>query len=291
MPGYHTLRLPDGYRALLKLSPVGFAWEWLRRNHEYRALWATAPADAMRPSTQARASARRNASVTTTLCRHPLGRRSAHLGLSFPVPPEVPATDLPLIGWVPERRTDTVTVVRPVTWARSLGALRFEPARWGRAYRLEAEGGAHLLIHRHGSLELTLWLPAELEPIEGEPFGIYVHPDQHHAARVAAVARFRRAIGMGPPLRFAPYRDAPRQAAMLAIHDAAADGMTLRDIAATLLPLMPDDWRTSSERSDLRRLQDTGAWMRTGGYLSLLNGRVTSIRAHSSQGQRHPPSR
>ncbi|WP_010161973.1 DNA -binding domain-containing protein [Sphingomonas sp. PAMC 26617] len=196
----------------------------------------------------------------------------------------MPATDRPLIGWAPERLADTVTVVRPVTWARPLGALRFEPARWGRAYRLEAEGGAHLLIRRHGAPELALWLPADLEPSEGEPFGIYVHPDHHHAARVAAVARFRRAIGMGPPLRFAPYRDAPRQAAMLAIHDAAADGMTLRDIAATLLPLMPDDWRTSSERSDLRRLQDTGLWMRTGGYLSLLSGRSTSIRAHSSPG-------
>lgn len=84
MPGYHTLRLPDGYRALLELSPASFAWEWLRRNPEYRALWATAPADAMRASAQARASARRNAGVTTALRQHPLGRRSAHLGLTFP---------------------------------------------------------------------------------------------------------------------------------------------------------------------------------------------------------------
>ncbi|WP_221885164.1 transcriptional regulator domain-containing protein [Sphingomonas sp. TF3] len=84
MPGYHTLRLPDRYRALLELSSVGFAWEWLRRNPEYRALWATAPADAIRASAQARASARRNAGVTTTLRQHPLGRRAAHLGLTFP---------------------------------------------------------------------------------------------------------------------------------------------------------------------------------------------------------------
>jgi hypothetical protein len=141
-----------------------------------------------------------------------------------------------------------------------------------------------LLIRRHGAPELALWLPVELEPNEGGPFGLYVHPDQHHAARVAAVARFRRAIGIGPPLRFAPYRAAHLQAAMLAIHDAAADGMTLRDIAATLLPVMPDDWRASSERSDLRRLRDKGLWMRATGYLSLLCSGVTSSRARSSQG-------
>lgn len=84
MPGYHTLRLPDRYRALLDLSSAGFAWEWLRRNPEYRALWGAAPAAAMRASAQATASARRNAGIITTLRRHPLGRRSAPLGLTFP---------------------------------------------------------------------------------------------------------------------------------------------------------------------------------------------------------------
>lgn len=84
MPGYHILRLPDRYRALLNLSPAGFAWEWLRRNPEYRALWETAPAAVKRASAQAMASARRSAGITTILPRHPLGRRSAHLGLTFP---------------------------------------------------------------------------------------------------------------------------------------------------------------------------------------------------------------
>lgn len=137
---------------------------------------------------------------------------------------------------------------------------------------MEANGGAHLLNRRHGAPELALWLPAELEPVEGEPFGLYVHPDLHHPVRVTAVARFRRAIGIGPPLRATPYRDAHRQSAMLAIHDAAANGTSLRDIAAVLLPVMPDDWRTSSERSDLRRLQDSGLRMKAAGYRSLLYG-------------------
>ena len=84
MPGYHALRLPEQYRALLDLSPARFAWEWLRRNPDYRALWTTAPAVATRASAQATAAARRNAAVVTVLPRHPLGGRSALLGLTFP---------------------------------------------------------------------------------------------------------------------------------------------------------------------------------------------------------------
>jgi len=175
-----------------------------------------------------------------------------------------------LLGWSPELRTHALTLVRPVAWVRSLGALRFTPARWGRAYRLEAEGGAHLLIRRHGAPELALWLPADLEPVEGEAFGLYVHPDQHHAARVQAVARFRRTIGIGPSPHVVPMRDAHRQAAMLAVHDLAAASPSLRDIAGALLPVMPDDWRTSSERSDLRRLRDAALQMASHGYRSLL---------------------
>jgi hypothetical protein len=272
MPGYHALRLPERYRALLDLPPAAFAWEWLRRNPEYRTLWATAPAAAGRASAHAIAAARRDAGIVTVIPQHPLGSRSANLGLTFPASPEVPATDQPLLGWSPELHTNAITVVRPVPWARSVASLRFTPSRWGRAYRLETEGGAHLLIRRQGAPELSLWLPAELEPAEGEPFGLYVHPDGHHAARVAAVARFRRAIGIGPPLRVMRFRGAHRQAAMLAIHDAVAAGTSLRDIAQTLLPVVPDEWRTSAERSDLRRLQEGAVRLSAFGYPSLLRG-------------------
>jgi hypothetical protein len=84
MPGYHMLRLPEKYRVLLDLPPAGFAWEWLRRSAEYRALWAKAPAAAPRASAHVIAAARRNADIVTTIPRHPLGRRSARLGLTFP---------------------------------------------------------------------------------------------------------------------------------------------------------------------------------------------------------------
>ncbi|WP_165384332.1 DNA -binding domain-containing protein [Sphingomonas paucimobilis] len=125
-------------------------------------------------------------------------------------------------------------------------------------------------MRRHGSAELALWLPTRLAPRPGEPFGLYLHPDGHAADRLRAAAMLRRALGLGPPLRQVPYRDAHRQAAMLFIHDLAADGLPLRDIAAQLLPAWPDDWRSSSERSDFRRLAETAGAMVAGGWRALL---------------------
>lgn len=58
---------------------------------------------------------------------------------------------------------------------------------------------------------------------------------------------------------------------MLCIYDMAQTGTSLRDIAAALVAPMPDDWRSSSVRSDLRRLADAGAVMVDRGYRSLLH--------------------
>lgn len=164
-----------------------------------------------------------------------------------------------------------LTVVRPVPWAQRLGDLRFWPDQWsGRLIRIAAPGGSALLLRRHGAPEMTLWLPAGLEPEPGGALGLYLHPDRHHADRVRVASQFRRAIGLGPPLRTAPFAHAHRHAAMLYIHDRQAEGASLRDIAAELLDPMPDDWRSSSERADLRRLAETASALVDGGYGSLL---------------------
>lgn len=164
-----------------------------------------------------------------------------------------------------------LTIVRPVPWAQRLGELRFQPAQWGdRLIRIAAPGGTSLLLRQHGAPELALWLPAGLEPEPGGAFGLYLHPDRHHADRLRAVSRFRRAIGLGPPLRLRPFAHAHRHAAMLYIHDRRTDGASLRDIAAALLDPMPEDWRSNSQRSDLRRLADAASALVAGGYRSLL---------------------
>lgn len=83
MPGYNNLDLPKVYRAMLDLSAPGFAWEWLRRNPDFRSLWAGAGAAARRASTQAIVAAHRVTSSVTELGRHPLADRMAPWGLSF----------------------------------------------------------------------------------------------------------------------------------------------------------------------------------------------------------------
>jgi len=171
---------------------------------------------------------------------------------------------------MPDLRIATISLVRPLPWARALPGLRFTPDRWGAALALKAPAGTHILVRRHGSPELALWLPERLAPRTGEPFGLYLHPDAHTADRLRVAAMLRRGLGVGPPLKHVPYRDAHRQTAMLCIHDLAADGLPLRDIAAQLLPAWPDDWRSSSERSDLRRLSDAATAMVAGGYRALL---------------------
>ena len=168
-----------------------------------------------------------------------------------------------------------MSLVRPLPWARAVAGLRFTPDRWGPGvFRMEAPSGAHLLVRRHGAPELALWLPADLSPSIGEPFGLYLHADRHHADRVRAASLLARAIESMRPLRQRRRPKADRQAAMLCIHDLRREGAMLRDIAVMLLDPAPDDWRTSSERSDLRRLAETAARMVAGDYRLLFDRRT-----------------
>ena len=163
-------------------------------------------------------------------------------------------------------------------WAKAIDGLPFEPERWGnRMIRIAAPGGTHLYIRRPRADDLALWLPAELTPARGKPFGIYVHAERVRSDRALAALTFRRAIGHGVPLRSTPFGQAFRQTAMLCIHDLAASGASLRDIADALLDPLPDDWRSSSERSDLRRLADAAAEMTAGGYRRLIGPRVAGL--------------
>lgn len=190
---------------------------------------------------------------------------------AFAPSPDIGALDRPVFAWLPAIDTAVLTIIRPVAWAHSIANLTFRPDRWGdRLIRIDAPDGAHLLIRRHGAPDLPIWLPAGFEPKAGGAFGFYLHPDRHHGERVRAIALFRRAVGLGPPLRVRPFAHATRHAAMLYIYDRQSAGASLRDIAAELLDPMPDDWRSSSERSDLRRLAETASALVAGGYRSLL---------------------
>ncbi|MGH6613376.1 transcriptional regulator domain-containing protein [Sphingomonas sp.] len=83
MPGYQRMRLPEAYRVLLTLNARGFAWEWVRRNPDFRAIWAGAGAAARRSSELAQTAIRRSARTIIDLPEHPLARRWSLWGLTF----------------------------------------------------------------------------------------------------------------------------------------------------------------------------------------------------------------
>ncbi len=83
MPGYHRLRLPDAYRALTTLDPRGFAWEWLRRNPDFRAIWFAAGTAAQRACAHAETALLRSRRPIVDLPQHALARRWSPWGLTF----------------------------------------------------------------------------------------------------------------------------------------------------------------------------------------------------------------
>ena len=83
MPGYHRLRLSSEYQALTSLDARGFAWEWLRRIPEFRAIWQTASTAGARAAASADSAVRRSARPLVDLPQHPLARRWTPWGLTF----------------------------------------------------------------------------------------------------------------------------------------------------------------------------------------------------------------
>ncbi len=138
-------------------------------------------------------------------------------------------------------------------------------------FRLVAPGGSHLLVRRHGTLEQAFWLPSRVAPRVGEPFCFYLHADLDHAKRLRAAARIARGIGRDLVCRPTARPNAFRQVAMLYVYDAIHVGTGLHAIGDALLDCMPEPWRSSSERSDLRRLAESSEKLAAGAYRSLLN--------------------
>jgi len=83
MPGYNRLRLPEAYRALANLSARGFAWEWLRRNYDFRQIWTRHGDLAKRPTALAHAAVHRSARPFVDIRQHPLSVRWSPWGLTF----------------------------------------------------------------------------------------------------------------------------------------------------------------------------------------------------------------
>lgn len=83
MPGYQHFHLPPPYRALASLGARALAWEWLRRNPDFRALWTGAPSAVRRADAALLASLARSRRPRIDIALHPMAKRWAPWGLTF----------------------------------------------------------------------------------------------------------------------------------------------------------------------------------------------------------------
>lgn len=83
MPGYQHFYLPPPYRALASLGARALAWEWVRRNPDFRALWAGASPAVRRADAALLASLARSRRPRIDIALHAQAKRLAPWGLTF----------------------------------------------------------------------------------------------------------------------------------------------------------------------------------------------------------------
>jgi len=230
-----------GWPSLSRLTVPGFAWEFLRRNPDYRAEFA-------RGGTPDGAGE---------------ARLSDRWGLRFPVDPALPAARAEVF-W----REDVAPglVVRMIADAAGQGRPTRAPQALGRPRR--GEDGLHLRL----AAGLQLLLRGEARP-DG-PVLVVLSFDQDFGLRVRAVEALQRVVmGRGQPRSRLTSAQRTRLARSLMALDGALREDSYRDIARTIFgaeALEREDWRTASVRDVTIRLVRTGKGLMRGGYLKLL---------------------
>jgi len=221
----------------------GLAWEFLRRNPNYRsdyALWRREERDPAAP----------------------IDRR---WGLRFAANPQLPA-DQASVFWLPEVAPGVVLRLEPRRFDGASEAPRGLP----KGQFVRAEDGLHLR---------TDWGLQVLVHGDDQPGGqliVALAYDEHLRLRVRAVDALERLTAGRPPpkshLTDAQFRRLTR---CLTALDADLANETYRDIAARIYgasAVARESWKTSTVRASTIRLVQAGRALMNGGYLKLLRG-------------------
>lgn len=230
-----------GWPSLARLTVPGFAWEFLRRNPDYRAEFARAW------NTGGAGEA----------------RLDDRWGLRFPVDPALPAQNAEVF-W----REDVAPgiVVPMVAGAAGQGRPARTPSPVGIPRR--GEDGLHVRL----AAGLQLLLRGEAKP-EG-PVLVVLGFDQDFGLRVRAVETLQRlSTGRAQPRSRLTSAQRTRLARSLVALDGALRNDSYRTIAGAVFgaeAMEREDWRTASVRDATIRLVRTGRALMRGGYLKLL---------------------
>ena len=238
-----ALPAPGALRAGEHRSVADYAWEFLRRNPDYRA-------DFQR-------SAGERGTARDTI--------NPHWGLRFPADPAV-AAGRAEVFWRPDIApgvvipldADDATSDPPAARLGPVGPLRRD------------EDGLHLRMG--GGLQLFLRGAARADG----PLIVVLALDQDFGLRVRAVQALHRAVtGAEPPRSRLTAAQRLRLDRSLTALDGALNQESYRTIAETLFGaavVEREIWKTSSVRGVTIRLVHTGKALMRGGYLKLLKG-------------------
>lgn len=220
----------------------GLAWEFLRRNPDYRSAYAGWRRERREPAA-------------------PIDRR---WGLRFAADPQLGA-DEASVFWLPEVAPGVVLRLEPGEGERSRAG---RPLPAGQCVR--AEDGLHLR---------TAWglqvLVRGGGPVD-QPLFVALAYDEHLRLRVRAVDALERiSAGRPPPKSHLTDAQLVRLNRCLIALDGALAGRSYRTIAADVFgagALVGEPWKTAAIRGATIRLVQTGRGLMNGGYLKLLRG-------------------
>lgn len=244
-------RSPAAYAYVSDLEPSGLAWEFLRRNPEYRREYRAVSGESQ-SNDQAEAFA----------CRW---------GMRFCVAPDIPANKAALI-WLPQINPASV-LIAPAPGAFA-GARRVDPS--SAAYERAADDGRYLLIDDGRSRIPVVLLAGSTRKT---PAAALVPLDDDFAVRLEAALRLWQCLsGLGgtESKRPTPQRR-ERLTFTLRALDARLANERYRAIALGLFgeARVPSaaHWKTHDLRARTIRLVRSGLDLMRGGYIRLLSGR------------------
>lgn len=261
MPEVPYRAWPDAadYRYLEHASRHQFAWEWLRRDQDYRNF---AP------------SARHSTAKGLTIVEPAPDIVLRRWGCLFVEGAHVSVPDFPML-WHPDLDISALRVVALPAEAGE-GIDLFDFARWAtKAVLVKGEGGEYCLL-REGHHHIHLHVIAGT--LMNGP--VMLRFDIGWCGRfepvISTLRRFLHLCRSGEMLAERPIPDRMRHRAilMLRVHDAWVQGASIRDVAIMLFgqKRIEAEWRDPGEslKSQCRRLIASARAMTDGGYKVLL---------------------
>ena len=241
-------RSAESYSYILELAPQEIAWEFLRRNPDYRSCFDAAKQcnddDANKPAQD--------------------------WGLRFLADPALNALETSIF-WRPEACAFTVILDAGACVTSENVTLSQDLLR--QAERRGAKEGQHILLRKAGYTHQIFLTPRAQT---AQQLHAVIPFDNYTTTRIMATSQlWRMLMKRRTPLRYINTQRKHRHLRSLRALDANVSGASHRDIAQHLFPLSRQDteaWRVSSMRAAVRRLVETGMTLMHEDYRDLLKG-------------------